>query len=437
MRALYTVLLYLLTPLVLARLLWRSRRNPGYRARWGERFALYVPLPSRPRIWVHAVSVGEVIAAAPLLRRLLEQHSDHALLVTTTTPTGSAQVQRLFGGNVEHVYLPYDLPGTVRRFLAKARPRVAVFMETELWPNLFAACGARGVPIVVANARLSERSARGYARFAGFTRATLEKVSLVAARGEEDAVRFRALGAPRVEVVGNIKYDLDVPASTVEAGGAVRKALGRDRCVWIAASTHAGEDELVLEAHALLRAQFPEAALILVPRHPERFQAVAELCGRAGYRVARRSRGELVSREVDVLLGDTMGELLPLYAAADLAFVGGSLVPTGGHNPLEPAALGLPVLSGPHTFNFAEVFPLLYGVDAALEVRDPRELAETAARLLADALERTRRGEAGRAVVEANRGTVGRLASVVEWMLRESGEASVALAPACKEEHLR
>lgn len=426
MRILYSLLLYLLTPLVLARLLWRSRANPGYRRRWGERFALYPAFAPGPRIWLHAVSVGETIAAAPLLRRLRERHPDHALLVTTTTPTGSAQLRRLFGEEVEHIYLPYDLPGAVRRFLDKTRPRIAVFMETELWPNLFAACAARGVPVVVANARLSARSARGYARLGRLTRATLACVRRVAAQGREDAQRFQRLGAPQVECVGNLKYDLDVPASAREAGGALREALGCDRSVWIAASTHAGEEEQVLAAHAALRSRLPDAALILVPRHPERFEAVAQLCERAGWRLVRRSRGRAPDRDTDVLLGDTMGELMLFFAAADLAFVGGSLVPVGGHNPLEPAALGLPVLTGPHTFHFAEVFPRLLEAGAALEVGDAGELAEAAARLLADAPERSRRGEAARAVVEANRGAVGRVAAIIERELAAAGAAPAA-----------
>jgi 3-deoxy-D-manno-octulosonic-acid transferase len=423
MRMLYTLLLYLITPVVLLRLLWRSRRNPGYRRRIAERFGFFPALAVRPRIWVHAVSVGETIAGAPLVRRLQAEHPDHALLVTSTTPTGSAQVRRLFGDSVEHVYLPYDLPDAVARFLRRTRPRLALCMETEIWPNLFAACARRHVPLVIANARLSERSARGYARVAALTRTTLERVATVAARDAIDEQRFKALGAPRVVVAGNLKYDLEVPAAARDTGRALRAALGEGRPVWIAASTHAGEDEIVLAAHRLLREQLPDAALILVPRHPERFDEAASRCAAEGMRTVRRSGGGTPDGATDVLLGDTLGEMMGFYAAADVAFVAGSFVPAGGHNPLEPAALALPVLTGPQLFNFELVYAELFAAGAARRVVDAAELAAALGELLADPDARARMGAAGERILNLHRGATARVAELAAAALREAAGA--------------
>ena len=423
MRTLYTLLLYLLTPAVLLRLLWRSRRNPGYRRRIPERFGFFPALTVRPRIWVHAVSVGETIASAPLVRRLQTEHPDHALLITSTTPTGSAQVRRLFGDTVEHVYLPYDLPGSVARFLRRARPSLALCMETEIWPNLFAGCARREVPVLIANARLSERSARAYARVAGLTRATLAQVAMVAARDVTDQERFKALGAPRVVVAGNLKYDLEVSATAQEVGRALRAALGLQRAVWIAASTHAGEDEIVLEAHRRLRERLPDAALILVPRHPERFDEAAGRCAAAGLRTVRRSSGETPDERTEVLLGDTLGELMGFYAAAAAAFVAGSFAPVGGHNPLEPAALALPVLTGPQLFNFEQVYAELFAAGAARKVADAAELADALYALLSDPALRRRMGEGGEKVLAAHRGATGRVAQLAAAALCEASRA--------------
>ncbi|MEJ2481407.1 MAG: lipid IV(A) 3-deoxy-D-manno-octulosonic acid transferase, partial [Acidihalobacter sp.] len=402
MRILYSLLLYLLTPLVIARLYWRGRANPDYHRRIAERFAHYPRLPNVPRIWVHAVSVGEVIASTPLIRRLQSEFPGHRILVTTTTPTGSAQVRRLFHDSVDHCYLPYDLPHVVRRFLRKTRPLIAVIMETELWPNLFAACARRDIPLMIANARLSERSARGYARFASLTRRTLWHISHIAAQGKQDAQRFLELGAPseRVQQAGNIKFDISVPEEQVAQGQALREGLG-SRPVWIAASTHAGEDDILLDAHHRLLEKLPDAFLILVPRHPERFDEVAALCREQGLRSMRRSTGAACAPDTQVLVGDTLGELLALYAAADAAFVGGSLIPIGGHNPLEPAALGLPVLTGPHIFNFNEVYARLFQAGAAVHADDAVAIAAWLEDLLTDDDKRRHIGESGRQVVES------------------------------------
>lgn len=409
MRLLYTVLLYLATPLVLARLAWRARRAPAYRRRWAQRFGFFPALSARPRIWVHAVSVGETQAAAPLIRQLMQGYPDYALLVTSTTPTGSAQVRRLFGDTLEHVYLPYDLPDCVRRFYLRTRPCIAIIMETEIWPNLYACLHHNAVALVIANARLSDRSARGYQRLGGLTRQTLACVDLVAAREPRDAQRFSALGAPRVEVMGNIKFDMQVNEAQVAQGLQLRADIGARRPVWIGASTHEGEDAQVLEAFVQIRAAFPTACLILVPRHPERFDAVYALCVQQGMRTLRRSLGEIPSDKTDILLGDSMGELMMFYAAADVAFVGGSLVATGGHNPLEPAALKRAVVSGPHTFNFDDIYPQLMAADAVSVVKNASDLAVAVKGLFDSPADCYKKAANAHAVFVQNNGALTRL----------------------------
>jgi len=417
-RFLYGLLLWSLVPLVLLRLLWRSRRDADYRRRIGERFGFLRDRPQGPVLWVHAVSVGEVIAAGPLVRALRERFPGHALVVTTTTPTGARQLARMFAGEVRQAWLPFDLPGAARRFLRRLRPDAGVVMETEVWPNLYRACRRAGVPVVLANARLSASSARGYRRLRRLAAPALEDLAAVAARDESDAERFRAI-APRarIEIVGNLKFDFAPDAAQVSEGRGLRHLLGVARPVWIAASTHAGEDEIVLAAHERLRWARPDVALILVPRHPERFEDVARLCRERGFTTVRRSEGAGGDDATAVLLGDTMGELMRLYAAADVAFVGGSLVPTGGHNPLEPAALGLPVLTGPHRFNFEQVFAALFAAGGAVEVSDAATLEASVEWLLGDPSERERRGTAARGVVEAGRGATGRIVDLVAGRL--------------------
>ncbi len=415
MRYLYTLLLYLLLPLVLLRLWWRGRRAPAYRRRWRERFGFMPRLPVNPVVWVHAVSVGETVAAVPLIRWLRAR--GEPVLVTTTTPTGSERVRAVFGEEVFHVYCPYDLPAAVRRFLARTQPKLALIMETELWPNLFHGCARAGVPVVVANARLSQRSAAGYRKVAALTRATLAQVSLIAAQTDDDAERLRALGGARVEVTGSVKFDISIDAELSAQGQSLRHAWGVARPVWIAASTHAGEDEQVLAAHAELLRVLPHALLVLVPRHPERFDEVAALCGQRSFNVVRRSTGAACETQTQVLVGDTMGELLVFFAAGDAAFVGGSLVPTGGHNVLEPAALGLPVAVGPHTFNFLDITARLIARNGAVRVHDATELAALMQRWLSDATERARVGQAGAALVEQNRGALARLQGLLEAYL--------------------
>ncbi|MCY1420632.1 3-deoxy-D-manno-octulosonic acid transferase [compost metagenome] len=337
------------------------------------------------------------------------------------TPTGSERIRALFGDRVQHCYLPYDLPWAVARFLDRLQPKLAVIMETELWPNHIHQCALRGIPTVLANARLSAKSARGYARFAGLTRPMLAEMSWIAAQTEAEAERFRLLGArPEcVSVTGSIKFDLAVDPGLKERAEALRASWGADkRPIWIAASTHAGEDEIILAAHRRLLAEQSDSLLILVPRHPERFEAVHVLCQREGFRTVLRSSGHLVAGDTQVLLGDTMGELLFLYALADVAFVGGSLVPNGGHNLLEPAALGLPVLSGPHLFNFLDIAAQLRDAQALAEVVSAEELVWQLQCLLIEAESRRRMGAAGISVLRANHGALKRLLGGMDSLLQ-------------------
>jgi 3-deoxy-D-manno-octulosonic-acid transferase len=328
-------------------------------------------------------------------------------------------VTALFGQQVAHVYAPYDLPGAVSRFFDRVRPRLAIVMETELWPNLFHACQRRAVPLLVINARLSARSVAGYLRVRGLAGDTLAAVTEIAAQGETDAGRFESIGANPaiITVTGNLKFEQRIPPSLLERAEVLRRDWGVGRPVWIASSTHEGEDELILHVFRQLRKQFGDCLLVLVPRHPERFESVAALCRQRGYTTVLRSEGVACTGEVNVYVGDTMGELPLLYAAADVAFVGGSLVPHGGHNLLEPAALGLPVVTGPHVFNFVEICGLLIDAGAAVKVADTDELLQTVTRWLADANERHRIGQLGRQVVEKNRGALQAVMAIIDRYL--------------------
>lgn len=413
-RTLYTVLFYLGLPLVAIRLWLRARKAPAYAKRIGERFTLGMPTLQPGGIWVHAVSVGESIAAAPMIRALLERHPALPITVTCMTPTGSERIQALFANEprIQHCYLPYDLPCAAARFLDRVQPKLAVIMETELWPNHIHQCAKRGIPVALANGRLSERSARGYGRFSKLTAPMLAQMSLFAIQTEAEAQRFRDLGArpQTVEVTGSIKFDLTIDPQLLQRAAELRSQWqAQDRPVWIAASTHEGEDEVLLDAHRRLLSSHPDALLILVPRHPERFNSVFELCQREGFATVRRSTGANVDAQTSVLLGDTMGELLFLYALADSAFVGGSLVPNGGHNLLEPAALAKPVLSGPHLFNFLDIAAQMREAGALVEVDDAEGLAIEVQRLFELPRDAQRMAEAGLAVMRRNQGALQRL----------------------------
>jgi 3-deoxy-D-manno-octulosonic-acid transferase len=420
-RFIYTLTMYLLTPAILYRLAVRGLRYREYFERWRERFGFVKDTGMRDSIWLHAVSMGEVNAAMPLIDALMQRYQGATLVITTVTPTGSERVRRVYGDRVVNVYLPYDLPASIRRFLDRIRPRLAVIMETEIWPNLFFECEARAIPLVIANARLSEKSLRGYGPIRPLARQALAGARYIAAQSATDATRLEELGAPRdrLGVIGNLKYDMTVPAHVIEQAHAMRLAWGPRRPVWIAASTHDGEELAVLKAQAEVLRRFPDALLLIVPRHPERFKPVAQACRSFGFVTRTRVDDEVAGSDTQCFVVDTLGELLDFYAAADVAFVGGSLVPIGGHNILEPAALGVPIVVGPYLFNFAEISASLIDVGAALQVIDGDELGAAITRLFADESLRTRVGHAAQAAFEREQGSVLRTLAIIEKVLEE------------------
>ena len=422
MRLFYSALYYCLLPLLLLRMLWRSRRARGYRARLPERFGIF-PARSRlapPAIWVHAVSVGEVLAVAPLVEALLANHPAYPVLVTTTTPTGSERVRDIFGERVLHVYAPWDLPGAVRRFLRRMRPRLLLIMETELWPNMLHYCQASDCRAILVNARMSERSARGYRRVGGLTRRMLAQLDQVACQTSADGERFLGLGlAPdALTVSGNVKFDLTLDDGLRERAAKLRQSFTvGNRPVLVAASTHPGEEALLLAAYREIRQQQGDCLLVLVPRHPERFNEVYALCCQWGWQVQRRTAGMDPGADDDILVGDTMGELLLLLGTATVAVFGGSLCGRGGHNVLEAAAWGVPVVTGPGMENFAEVSELLVAEGAMVQLQAPLELQKCLLALLADAERRQRMSAAGVRVVARNRGATDRLLALVARQL--------------------
>ncbi|MEC9314917.1 MAG: lipid IV(A) 3-deoxy-D-manno-octulosonic acid transferase [Pseudomonadota bacterium] len=416
LRFLYSFVFVLAVPLIVLRLIWRGSRASAYFKRWDERFGIKAaPSSSKPLIWVHAVSVGEVEAARPLVESLQSAYSDHQILITTMTPTGSARVTSLYGETVLHCYLPYDLPFAVSRFLKSARPELGIIMETELWPNLIHHASALDIPMVLANARLSARSAAGYQRIGKLTRSMLQQFTLIAAQSQDDRQRFVALGADKdsVHAVGNLKFEIALPASLNEEAEALRSIWG-NRPVFIAASTHEGEDEIILNASRKIRAEFPDLLLILVPRHPERFDKVAALSQRSGFKILRRSDNGMCSRDIQVLVIDTMGELPLFYGTADIAFVGGSLVPRGGHNLLEPAALGRAVIIGPHYFNFSEISRQFLKAGAAAQIDSSESLADTVTDLLKNPQKRADMGQAGQNLIKRSQGASKRLLNLIK-----------------------
>ncbi len=418
MRLLYSALYYCLLPLLVLRMLWRSRRTVAYRQRLAERFALFTPRPELdlPAIWVHAVSVGETLAAAPLIESLLGQYPNHRLVVTTTTPAGSERVRALFGDRVFHVYLPWDLPGCMRRFLHRTRPALLLIMETELWPNMLHYSRAAGCRRILVNARMSERSARGYSRVGGLTKSMLQELDVVACQTPIDGERLLTLGLLQSALVntGSIKFDLALAAELRCRAVSLRQAIApQGRPVLVAASTHAGEETLILGAFGIIREALGECLLVLVPRHPERFDDVAELCRREGWQVARRSAGKNPGVDDDILLGDTMGELLLLLGCATVAIIGGSLVPRGGHNPLEAVVWGVPVVVGPHMANFEDISRRLVVAGAMIQLDSPAGLWPCLAELLADPARAQSMGAAGQQVLVENRGASARVMALV------------------------
>ncbi len=421
-RLVYCLLLYLASPLVWLRLFWRSRRQPGYREHLAERWGRYPqPAPAAPLIWVHAVSVGETRAAQPLVEGLLAAYPDHQLLLTGMTPTGRAAALQLFGAvaRVRLAYLPYDYPGAVERFLRHFSPRLGVLMETEIWPNLLAAAARRQIPVLLVNARLSHRSARGYRRIAALVRPALQTLAAVAAQTGADASRLAGLGARHIHVCGNLKFDVAPQPELLALGQAWRQALGR-RPVWLAASTREGEEALLLDVLKALAGAWPGLLLVLVPRHPQRFEAVAQQLAQEGLACQRRSQG-LPGREHQVWLGDSMGEMAAYYRLADMAFIGGSLVPLGGQNLIEAAACGCPALVGPHTFNFSQATEDAIAAGAARRVRDPLELRQTLEALLEDPDSREKMGQAGLAFWARHRGATRRILDLIRSDLPAAG----------------
>ena len=412
-RLLYTALLWTALPVVLLRLWWRGRREPGYREAIAERFGAS-DLRVKPQlIWVHAVSVGEARACAPLVRVLQREYANHDLLVTCLTAAGRETVKQVYGDSVRCAWLPYDYPHALRRFLEHYRPRLGVLVETEVWPNLVQVCAQNGVPLVLANARMSEKSARGYRAAAGLSRPAFAALGAVCAQSEADAGRIRELGARQVSVTGNLKFDIEPDAGRSEAGRAWRTGLPHDR-VLLLASTREGEEAQLLEA---LGTQDDGTLIVLVPRHPQRFDEVASLAQRMGFASARRSLGEAPRAGLRLYLGDTMGEMAFYYAAADVAVIGGSIEPLGGQNLIEACAAGVPVVAGPHMFNFAEATRLALEAQAALQVADAAGAIAAARSLLADRERRTRMGEAGRLLCAAHRGAAQRHLAVCRALL--------------------
>lgn len=415
LRLIYTALLYMAAPVVFAFTAWRGVSDPAYRDRLSERFGFTRLRSTEPVIWVHAVSVGEVQAVAPMVRMLRQRYPRRALVMTTATPTGAQLVRSLFGAAVSHCYLPYDLPGAVRRFLNRTRPAVAIIAETEVWPNLFRECGRRQLPIVLASARLSQKSVRRFRWLAGLFREALAQDLVIAAQTRADADRFIAAGADpsRTLVTGNIKFDLQIPESARMQGQAMRADFAR-RFVWVAGSTHAVEEQILLDAHRLVQSQRSDVLLVLVPRHPDRFERVRSWLAAAGIKYAVRSKQETVTAGTGILLVDTLGELLSFYAAGDAAFVGGSLVPVGGHNLLEPAALALPILTGPNNFNGADVARRLVESGAAKIVHTADELSTALLALCNDTALRKGMGEAALGIFATNRGAVANVMRLIE-----------------------
>jgi 3-deoxy-D-manno-octulosonic-acid transferase len=426
-RLAYALLSWLLVPAFIGHLFWRSLSQPEYRRRIGERFGYGFARLPQPSIWIHAVSVGEVTAAAPLMRTLRQRFPATPLVVTTMTPTGSQRARDLFGSTVIHCYVPFDSPGAVRRFFDWARPGLALILETEIWPNLYHECGRRKVPLVLASARVSLKSVRRYRILFRLIRDTLAHGIVIGAQSAVDAERFRSLGAnpARTHVTGNIKFDFELAPGLAASGRAFRALHAPGRPVWIAASTHQDEEQIVIEAHRAVLTRYPDALLILVPRHPERFASVAALLHKSGLQTVRRSSGETAGPDACVFLGDSMGELTMLYAAADAAFVGGSLVRVGGHNLLEPAALGLPALTGPYNFNAPDIADLLIEQGATVVVKGAAGMAAEVIELLGNPAERVRRGQLAQAALERNRGAVSRLLALVEPLAMTSASPLV------------
>ena len=418
MRILYNLLTYILLLPYAGYWFVRGIVNRSYWDKVYQRLGAGYPQLERC-IWVHAVSVGEVVAAVPLIRALLAHYPEQPLLVTTVTPTGAARVAATFGTDVYHAYIPFEMPQAIDNFFASVNPDMALVLETEIWPNLYRGCGVRDIPLVLVSARISPKSVKNYRRLVPLFRETLSHGIIIAAQTEADAERFLSLGAApeRTRITGNIKFDIELPQDLAERGRGVREELFGERPVWIAASTHEGEESVVLEAHQKLLERFPGLLLILVPRHPQRFAAVRDLIDKQALDVVARTEARPCEASTAVFLGDTMGEMTLFYAASDVAFVGGSLTPIGGHNLLEPAALGIPIVSGPHVFNAQEIADMFIETGACRVAEDAEQLADAVGELLSDRDKAKERGELGCRILERNRGALERLLEMIEPLL--------------------
>jgi 3-deoxy-D-manno-octulosonic-acid transferase len=408
MRHLYTIALRLALPLILLRLWWRGRREPGYRENVQERFGIYTGERPQNTLWVHAVSVGEARAAAPLVRALQGLLPDHTVVMTCTTAAGRDTLKQVYGQSVLAAFLPYDYPESVQGFLERFRPRLGVLMETELWPNLLAQCERQAVPVLLANARMSEKSARGYRRWRALTAPAIRSLAAVCAQSEADAGRLRALGAPRVEVTGNLKFDAEPDAAQLAAGREWKAKLGRQ--VLLLASTREGEEKILLEALPVL---LQEILVVVVPRHPQRFDEVAQWAD------GRRSRNDVPGENTRIYLGDTMGEMAFYYAACDVAVIGGSFLPLGGQNLIEALAAGAPVVVGPSMFNFAEATRLALDAGAAIQAPDASAAVRQAVEMISDRKKRDEMARAGKKLCEAHRGATAKHLEVCRRLIRQ------------------
>ena len=420
MRFLYSFILYLLIPIVIFRLIWQGRHSIDYLKRWKERFG-FIPVTedNNQIIWIHAVSVGEIQAARPLINLLSRSCPDYIIVVTTTTLTGARILKQHFGTKVAHYYFPYDLPDVIKRFIKRLAPKLLIILETEIWPNLIYYCHNNSIPIALVNARMSDMSAKKYQRLSGLTRNTLKKINIISAQSELDAKRFVKLGADKNNVFnsGNLKFDIETTASIKEKGHLIRQKFSPHRPVWIAASTHPGEEELILQIFSKVLTEIPDCLLVIVPRHPERANNILMLCNRNNFNSICKSQEQGYGSNTNIFILDTLGELPAYYSASDVAFVGGSLVPVGGHNLLEPANLGLPIITGPYLFNFSEISKALCNIEVAWIIGDLTGIASKLVELLSDAELRHLIGNKGRKFVQSNIGAANKTFNLISKLL--------------------
>ena len=420
MRFLYSFILYLLTPVVILRLVWQGRDSIDYLKRWKERFG-FIPVNkiSNCVIWIHAVSVGEIQAARPLINLLFRYYPDHVIVVTTTTLTGARILKQHYGNKIVHYYFPYDLPGVIKRFIRRLAPKLLIILETEIWPNLIHFCHVNSIPIALVNARMSELSAKKYKRLLRLTQSTIKKIDIISAQSDLDAERFVELGADNEKIhnSGNLKFDIETTASIKEKGHLIRQKFSPHRPVWIAASTHPGEEELLLQVFSKVLSRIPDCLLVIVPRHPERANNIQTLCNRNNFNSICKSREQAYGSTTSIFILDTLGELPAYYSASDVAFVGGSLVPVGGHNLLEPASLGLPIITGPYLFNFSEISQALCNIEVAWIIGDLNGIANKVIELLLDAELRLDAGDKGRKFVQSNIGNANKTLNLISNLL--------------------